>query len=69
MKLKELEQFLKDCIKKEIAFPRNTMVVLVEDFYEAIPIEHHESEDLEYNVRVEQEFAKVIIKPLKEIKC
>ena len=64
MTFTELDQFLKDCIKAEIPFPKNTMTVLVEDFYEKVPEEHHFNKDkLEYNFRLDQEMVRVYIKP------
>lgn len=64
MKLAELQIFLSDCIKKQIPFPRNTMTVLIEDFYDSIPEEHHYNYDkLEYNMKVGDEFATVLICP------
>ena len=64
MKLAELDVFLKDCIKSEIAFPRNTMTVLIEDFYEVVPEEEQFNYDkLEYNFKVDQEMGMVYIKP------
>lgn len=64
MKLAELEVFLKDCIKAKIAFPRNTMTVLIEDFYEVVPEDKQFNYDkLEYNFKVDQEMAMVYIKP------
>ena len=66
MNLNELKEFLEDCIKAEIPFPSNTMTILVSDFYEVVPEEHHDNKDeLEYNVKVEQSMARVFIKPLK----
>lgn len=59
----ELNQFLEDCIKAEIPFPRNTMKVVLDDFETFVPEEHHNVENLEYTHRVGQEFAKVIIIP------
>lgn len=63
MKLSELEQFLKDCIKAGIPFPKNTMNVVIEDFYEVVPSEKQNLTDLEFNVKVDQELARVIISP------
>lgn len=63
MKLAELEQFLKDCIKAEISFPRNKMTVIVEDFYEQVPDCNHNIFPLEFNVRIDQEFISVLIQP------
>ena len=67
MKLAELTVFLEDCIKAKIAFPRNTMTFLVEDFYEVVPEDKQFNYDeLEYNVKVDQEMARVFIKPKTE---
>lgn len=63
MFLNELKQFLEDCIKKEIPFPKNMMTVVIDDFHQAVPKEHHKSKELEFTHRVGNEFAKVHIIP------
>ena len=67
MKLLELEIFLKECISKEIAFPREIMTVVVDDFYDNVPEEHHNTKDLEFNVKVGQEIARVFIIPIPKV--
>jgi hypothetical protein len=63
MVLAELKQFLNDCIEKKIAFPKNTMKVVIDDFYDVVPEEHHATKDLEFNHFVGNEIAKVQIIP------
>ena len=63
MKLSELKQFLGDCIKKEIAFPKNMMTVVVDDFHDVVSAEHRQSKELEFSHRIGNEFAKVKIIP------
>lgn len=63
MLLEELKQFMDDCIKKEIPFPKNTMTVVLEDFYDVVPKEHHSTKDLEYNHYIGNELARVQIIP------
>ena len=63
MKLAELETFLKECIEKEISFPKETMTVVVDDFYDKVPKEHHNTKDLEFNVKIDQSFTRVFIIP------
>ena len=52
-----------DCIKKEIPFPKNTMTVVLDDFYDVVPKEHHSTKDLEYNHYIGNELARVQIIP------
>lgn len=63
MTLIELKQFLDDCIDKQIPFPRNTMQVVLDDFFESVPEEYHGTEQLEYNHKKGQEFVRVFISP------
>ncbi|MBC5835789.1 hypothetical protein G6N05_05265 [Flavobacterium sp. F372] len=63
MKLAELDQFLKDCIKAEIAFPRETMTVVIDDYYEVVPSDRLNEKQLEYNTRIGHEMARVLIIP------
>ena len=64
----ELKQFLEDCIKAQIPFPRNTMKVVLDDYDEFVPEEHRNTTNLEFNHRVGDEFAKVIILPARALK-
>lgn len=63
MKLAELDQFLQDCIKAEIAFPKETMTVVVDDFYEAVPEDKRNMPNLEFRTFIGQEMAVVLIIP------
>ena len=42
MLFSELEQFLTDCIVKQVPFPMNPMTVVVDDFNDRVPQEHIE---------------------------
>lgn len=63
MNLAELDQFLKDCIKAQIAFPRQTMKVVIDDYYDVVPSDKLHVKELEYTTRIGQEFARVLIIP------
>ncbi|MBQ0907508.1 hypothetical protein KBJ98_02200 [Flavobacterium sp. F-328] len=63
MKLVELEKFLEECIKCEVPFPKNTMTFVVDDFHSIVPEEHHNTKNLEFRFKVEQEFRMVHIIP------
>jgi hypothetical protein len=63
MTLENLKQFLSDCIKAEIPFPRETMKVVISDFENVVPEQHRNTRNLEFTHREGNEFAKVIILP------
>lgn len=63
MKLSELQTFLSDCIRAEIPFPIEPMKVVISDFKEVVPEEHQNKTILEFNHRVGNEFARVLIIP------
>lgn len=63
MLFSELEQFLTDCIVKQVPFPMNPMTVVVDDFNDRVPQEHIEIPQLEFRHRVGNDVAMVIIIP------
>jgi len=63
MVLPELIEFLHECIEKQIAFPKNMMTVVLDDYYDVVPEEHHQIKDVEFTHRVGNECAKVKIIP------
>lgn len=63
MLFSELEQFLTDCIVREVPFPKNTMKVVVDDFHDRVPKEHIETPELEFRQRVGNDFVMVFIIP------
>lgn len=63
MTLENLKEFLSDCIESKIKFPREPIKIVISDFHKAVPEEHRNAKNLEFNHRVGQEFARVIILP------
>ncbi len=63
MTLDNLKEFMADCIEARIPWPKDTMKVVISDFHQVVPEEHHKTQNLEFTHRVGPIGAKVIILP------
>lgn len=64
MRFEQLQEFLTECIIKNVTLPSNPyMTVVMDDFYEVVPEDQQKIPDLEYNHAHDNISARVIIKP------
>lgn len=60
----ELLKFLEDCIVNDVKLPKdNTLLIILDDFDEFVPEEHHDTPKLEYCHHFDNMTAKVIVIP------